>query len=125
MTDGRLLYRRWLDEVWAGRTDAAAEVVAADFVGHWPGTQVRGVDGLVAIVRSTYELFDELGFSLEVGPLVDGDLVAARWSGEGRRGEAVTRFVGHDLLRLRDGQVLEYWPATTVVQEAAAAAEGA
>ena len=55
-------------------------------------------------------MFDELSFELEVGPLVDGDLVAARWSGVGRAADGEeSAFLGHDLMRLRDGRIAEYW----------------
>jgi predicted ester cyclase len=58
-------------------------------------------------------------FVVEVGPVAEGDLVAARWIGHGSykggmRGAtapAGTRvsFSGHDLLRVEDGRFAEYW----------------
>jgi predicted SnoaL-like aldol condensation-catalyzing enzyme len=44
-----------------------------------------------------------------VGPISEGDLVAARWSGAGRREDGDMRFVGNDLLRVADGRFAEYW----------------
>ncbi|MBJ7383825.1 MAG: nuclear transport factor 2 family protein, partial [Mycolicibacterium sp.] len=37
------VFQRWIDEVWsAGRV--ADDLVADDFVGHWPDRDVRGRD---------------------------------------------------------------------------------
>lgn len=109
----RELYRQWLDEVWGGQPGAAARFVSPDFVGHWPGREVHGPDALEAIVEQTRGMFDDISFQLQVGPLVEGNLVAARWTGRGttRKGEVVN-FLGNDLLRVRDGRFVEYWPAS-------------
>jgi hypothetical protein len=42
-----------------------------------------------------------------MGPFVDGEIVAARWSGVGT--DPDMRLLGHDLLRVRDGRFAEYW----------------
>jgi hypothetical protein len=108
--DPRETYRRWLLQLWQG-DDAAADVLADDILAHWPDRDVRGRDALTDLIEQTRAAFDELTFELEVGPLVDGDLVAARWSGVGRRaGGEPTAFLGHDVMRLRgDGRIAEYW----------------
>jgi len=111
--DSRDLYRRWLDELWAGRLDVAGELVTSDFVGHWPEADVHGPAGLTALVAQTREMFDELTFALEVGPLVDGDLVAARWTGTGSTPQGSISFFGNDLLRVADRRFAEYWPASS------------
>ncbi|TQM84732.1 SnoaL-like protein [Saccharothrix saharensis] len=106
------LYRRWLDELWHGNRDVAADLVTEDFVGHWPDRDVTGPADLAAVVRETHAMFTDLSFALEVGPVVEGDLVAARWTGRGRTAQGPMRFVGHDILRVRDGRFAEYWVAT-------------
>lgn len=106
------LYGRWLEDLWNGDPDVAAEIVSPDFVGHWPQREVHGPEELAAAVRETHEMFDGMSFTLEVGPLVDGDMVAARWTGSGRTPQGTARFVGNDILRVRDGLVAEYWVAT-------------
>jgi SnoaL-like domain len=108
-TDHAELYRRWLSGLWTGELEVADEIVAEDFVGHWPDREVEGRDGLVDLIRETRGQVAELAFELDVGPLIDGDLVAARWSGEGRAGDQRMRFLGHDLLLVRDGRFAEYW----------------
>lgn len=106
------LYRRWLDELWNGGPDAAPELVTPDFTGHWPGREVHGPEGLAATVTELKEMFSEISFSLEVGPFVEGDLVAARWVGHGVTPEGTATFTGNDILRVRDGRFAEYWVGT-------------
>ena len=106
----RETYRRWLLQLWHG-DEAAADVLADDVVAHWPDRDMHGRAALTALIAETRAMFDRLSFELEAGPVVDGDLVAARWSGVGRTaaGEE-TAFLGHDLMRLtRDGRIAEYW----------------
>ena len=107
--DARETYSRWLLQLWQG-DEAASDVLADDVVAHWPDRDVQGREQLVALIAGTRAMFEELTFELQVGPLVDGDLVAARWSGAGRTAEGEeSAFLGHDVLRLRDGRIAEYW----------------
>ncbi len=76
--DARRRYERWLYELWTtADRQLGAELVTDDFVGHWPDRTVHGVDGLVAITRESLSLFTDVTTSTDVGPVVDGDLVAA------------------------------------------------
>jgi hypothetical protein len=106
------LYRRWLLELWHGDYDVAGKILTDDFTGHWPEREVEGRDALVGLIRETHSMFTELTFRLELGPLVDGDLVAARWSGVGRTPEGEMPLLGHDILLVRDGRFAEYWVAS-------------
>jgi hypothetical protein len=36
----KALYRRWINELWAGKS-VAAELVSDDFVEYWTGTSTR------------------------------------------------------------------------------------
>ena len=64
-------------------------------------------------------IFQDVTFAVEVGPVANGELVAARWIGHGSykggmRGTTApvgTRvsFSGHDLLRVEAGRFAEYW----------------
>lgn len=107
------LYRRWLDELWAGSPGAAERLVAENFVGHWPDRDVHGPVELAAIVAETRRMFTDMTFVLEVGPIVDGDLVAGRWTGSGTTPEGPMTFVGNDVLRVEQGRFVEYWPASS------------
>ena len=70
------LYKRWINGLWAGER-IAADLVSPDFVGHWPTRDVHGPAELQAIVDETRAALKELLFVVEVGPIIDGDIVAA------------------------------------------------
>jgi len=108
----KALYQRWINELWAGKP-VAAELVSDDFVGHWPTRDVHGPDELQAIVDETQTMFSDLTFTIEIGPLVDGDLVAGRWIGTGATDDGPARFTGNDILRFADGRFIEYWTGTS------------
>jgi hypothetical protein len=102
------LYRRWLEELWNGDLEVAEEILADGFVGHWPRrpAMVRSREELVAVVQQTRGMFEDLRFEVELGPIVDGSLVAARWTGT-QAGERLLS--GHDILRVAGGRFAEYW----------------
>lgn len=113
------LYERWLLEMWAGDFGLARELVTPDFVGHWPGQDVHGAEELIDILRQGHAPFEGVTVTLDVGPIVDGNQVAARWTFSGRykggmpgatvpEGTDVS-FTGHDVLRAEDGRFAEYW----------------
>ena len=110
--DAHGLYRRWIDELWSGDFAVAGELLTEDFVGRWPDREVNGRDELVDLIRETHGMFEALTFRIELGPLVDGDLVAGRWTGVGVTPNGELPLLGHDLLRVRDGRFSEYWVAS-------------
>jgi hypothetical protein len=112
MTSVKELYGRWINELWAGRP-VAAELVADDFVGHWPDREVRGAAELQEVVDETRKMFSELDFVIEIDPIADGDLVAARWIGTGATEDGPMRFTGNDILRVAGGRFVEYWTGTS------------
>jgi predicted ester cyclase len=121
----RRLYRRWMLELWNGDLAVATELVTDDFVIHQAradgagSDERRGPEAVVQLVRDGHAPFDGLTFEIEVGPVVEGDLVAARWAGRGRyRGGmpgataaagTPVAFGGIDLLRARADRFAEYW----------------
>jgi hypothetical protein len=110
--DAHTVFARWIDEVWA-QARIPDDLVAEDFVGHWPDRDVHGRDGLAAVLEQTHGMFDALEFRIVLGPLSDGDLLAGRWTGVGRHADGEARFFGNDILRLRDGRIAEYWTGTS------------
>lgn len=106
------LFERWVHEVWSGGP-VPADLVADDFVGHWPGRDIRGPSELAAIIDETRSAFEELSFQIVLGPLADGELIAGRWIGHGRHSSGEARFFGNDILRLADGRIVEYWTGTS------------
>ncbi len=112
MNSSKTLYKRWIDELWAGQP-VADELVSDDFVGHWPDREVRGPTQLQSIINETQQMFSDLKFVIEVGPIVEDDLVAARWVGTGATPEGPVRFTGNDILRVSNGRFVEYWTGTS------------
>jgi hypothetical protein len=106
------LYARWLDELWAGEYGVADEILTEDFTGHWPDREVRGREALVDLIRETRGMFTSLRFRLELGPFAVGEMLMARWTGTGTTPDGEMRLLGHDILRVRDGRIAEYWVAS-------------
>jgi predicted ester cyclase len=117
------LWDRWI-ELWNGDLGQAEEIIHPDFVVHRipqphipPG--LGGRDALVEWVKATRSFFEDLRFTVEVGPVVDGQMVAGRWIAEGAYqggipGSTVapgTRvgFHGNDIWRAEAGVIREYW----------------
>jgi hypothetical protein len=106
------MYRRWIEELWAGRP-IAAELVSDDFVGHWPDRDVHGPAELQAIIDETRNMLQHLTFEITLGPFVDGEFLSGRWVGRGRIGDTDVTFTGNDILRVTDGRFVEYWTGTS------------
>ncbi len=119
--EARRLYRRWLLELWNGALEVAGEIVAPGFVGHWPDLDVLGPAGVAEAVGQGRTPFQDISISLDVGPIADGDKVAAQWTFRGAYqgglpGATVpagTRvaFSGIDILRIDPAsrKIVEYW----------------
>lgn len=105
--------RRWLAELWNGSPSIAHELVSEDFVGHWPDREIRGPAELAEVIRQTQEMFTGLTFTLQVGPIVDGDLVSGRWTGRGQTANGEMNFLGNDILRVDNGRFVECWTASS------------
>ena len=119
------LYRKWLLDMWNGNVALAAELVTPDFVVHQAridgqaSDAMRGPEAVRQMIEQGRASFDDLTFSIEVGPLVDGEMVSARWIGRGTyaggapgaTAEPGTEVVfrGIDILRVEDGRFAEYW----------------
>lgn len=121
----RGVYEQWLLGMWHAPDDElderAAALAAADMVAH-DGRRTmheRGPVALATIVRQARVVFTDARVSLDVGPIVDGDLVAARWSFVGRYAGGIpganapegteATLVGADTMRVTDGRIHEYW----------------
>jgi len=107
------LYRRWLADLWNGSPSVALTLVSNDFIGHWPDREVRGPAELATVIGETQAMFTTLTFTLEVGPIVEDDLISARWTGRGQSADDEMSFFGNDILRVKDGRFVEYWTASS------------
>jgi hypothetical protein len=81
------LWDRWI-ELWNGNLDVAEHIIHPDFeihrvpMPHVP-EGLGGRDTLVEWVKQTRSILGSLRFTVEVGPIVDGEIVAGRWLAEG------------------------------------------
>ncbi|MEV6637161.1 ester cyclase [Actinoplanes sp. NPDC051470] len=114
----------WL-QLWNGDLGRAQQIITPGFRLHaammdgGDGSAVKGPDGLAEWIGQTRAAFTDLTFAIEVGPIVQDDHVALRWTASGTYGggfpgaaaEPGTQvaFTGTDLLRVADGQFAEYW----------------
>ncbi|WP_344165384.1 ester cyclase [Nocardiopsis rhodophaea] len=126
----KTLYAKWIDELWHADPKEmgaiAAEISAPDFVGHWPTKDIYGPDQLAEMIRDGVSLFSSVRVEVTVGPLVEGDLVSARWMFRGvYNGEfpgspveagAEVSFSGMDIMRYAEGKFSEYWVCSDGIQ---------
>ena len=124
MTDAGALYRRWLPELWSA-PDGELESLAAglftpSFAIHQAGASYEpGPAAAVSLIRQGRAPFRDVDVRIEVGPIVDGDFVSARWTFAGAyagglpgvSAEEGTRvsFGGIDIMRAEGGRFAEYW----------------
>ena len=105
---------RWL-ALWNGDLTALEGLVAenvithAVMVGQVTEAPMIGRDALGGWIGQMQAAMPALRFAVEVGPLVDGDLIALRWRVQGHHGPARVSFTGTDLLRVIDERIVEYW----------------
>jgi predicted ester cyclase len=122
--DNNTLWSLWAD-LWNGDLTIADQIIAPDFVAHFvPLTggigNVHGPQDLKQWIRTAQSLVPDLHFIVEVGPIIDGNMVVGRWKATGTYqgslpgtpanvlGKQVT-FTGTDTLRVENGQFVEYW----------------
>src|SRR4051794_6685308 len=78
--------------LWNGDYDIADTIISdsnrvhAAMMDGGDGSAVAGVSGMKAFVGQTRSVSSDLVFSVDVGPLVDGDHVVVRWIATGHYG---------------------------------------
>jgi predicted ester cyclase len=117
------LWDRWI-ELWNGDLSLAERIIHPDFVVHRvPAPHVPeglgGREALLEWVKATRSIIDDLRFTVEVGPIVDGEMVAGRWIAEGAYQSGIpgstvpagtkVAFHGNDIWRAEAGLIREYW----------------
>jgi hypothetical protein len=80
---------------------------------------------LIPEIEQTMGAFGDIAITVDVGPIVDGDLVSARWTmratyAGGLPGATAPvgteiAFSGQDILRVSGGKFVEYWTCTDVM----------
>ncbi|SDZ47636.1 ester cyclase [Herbiconiux ginsengi] len=118
------LVTNWV-ALWNGDYALADEIISPDNRVHaamfdgGDGSAVAGVSGMKDLVGQMRSLMSDLDFSVEVGPVVDGDHVVIRWVATGHYGGGIpgagapvgteVSFHGTDILRVENTRVVEYW----------------
>ncbi len=115
-------YRHLVRDVYHGDFALVERFVAPDLRMHLPGVPHgthSGPMGFRAVLEAVWAPFSSLTFAIAVGPIVQWDLLAARWravgvyAGDFPGASAApgthVQFGGHDFLRFSDGLFVEYW----------------
>ncbi|GAA3398226.1 ester cyclase [Cryptosporangium minutisporangium] len=126
----RDLYGRWA-EMWRGDFSHADEVLDRDFVVHQArpdGTDSEVTTGparLLPEIEQTRAAFGDITITVDVGPIVEDDLISARWTMRATYAGGLPQatapigteiaFSGHDILRVSGGKFVEYWTCTDVL----------
>ena len=116
-----LVRRFWEEEAHRRNPTAIEEMVAPDYVGHFPPTpDLRGPDALRQFNAETYRAFPDAHFAID-DLFGERDRVALRWTlrgthqGELRGGIAATgrrvEVGGINIFRLAGGRIAEVWSA--------------
>lgn len=120
--ENKALIRKWVDQVLNTRdvsdTSLAHELVAADFVGHFPGQPpISGLEAFQQFGATYFSAFPDLKITPE-DLVAEGDKVAMRYSWRGTQkgelmgipptGKQVTTS-GMSILRIADGKIAEQW----------------
>lgn len=120
--ENKALIRKWVDQVLNRRdvsdTSLAYELVAADFVGHFPGQPpISGLEAFQQFGATYFSAFPDLKITPE-DLVAEGDKVAMRYSWRGTQkgelmgipptGKQVTTS-GMSILRIADGKIAEQW----------------
>ncbi|GGV75961.1 ester cyclase [Streptomyces massasporeus] len=124
------LYGHWA-ALWRGDFSRADEILDPGFVVHQArpdGSDSEAVTGsarLLPEIEQTMAVFDDVALTVDVGPIVQGDLIAARWTLRARYTGGLehatapagtpVEFSGHDILRVCGGRFVEYWTCTDVL----------
>lgn len=123
--DAGALYRRFLLDLWhASDADLPAladELVSTEFTIHRRGGDgpTTGPDAAVELITGGRAYFDDVEVTLDVGPIVDGQYAAGRWTLAGSYTGGIpgttapvgTRvaFAGHDIVLVADDKITDYW----------------
>ncbi len=123
--DPKTIIRRFDDELWNNRNQAAAEtILAEEVVWHHPTFgEIRGRQAMLEVIREIHTAYPDLVDTVK-HMLAEGDMVATHWSITGThrrpyRGEAPSAqrltWEGVTLHRVVDGRIVEMWgfPHTT------------
>ncbi len=105
----------WL-RLWNGRLDLIDEVIHPQFVAHNPSSPKLGREQLREIISKLRAHFDVFSVKADLGPVVQGDLVAGRWIAVAVSAGEASHWVGQSIFRILDNQIIEHWEVNVQLQ---------
>ena len=117
------LWQGWV-ELWNGDLPQAEQILAADLAVNAAivgvdGAAVQGARGVAGWVAMLRKALGEPVFTVQVGPIIDGNLICGRWHLRGQYAGGMpgataapgspVDFTGTDILRIEGGLLAEYW----------------
>jgi len=118
MDEPREVVRRFLEDVWSrGDLDACDQLINADHVHHFGARDIRGPDGVKALVAGLRQTFPDLRIDVD-DVIAEGDKVAVRMTLRGTdrggfMGQAPTSnsvsYEAVDFFRVANGKLIERW----------------
>jgi hypothetical protein len=105
----------WL-RLWNGRLDLLKQTVHPDFRSHVPGMDSYDRTMLFRVIDSLRTRFDVFSVTPDLGPITTGDLTAGRWTAVAVTAGEASYWVGHSILRSKDGLILEHWEVNSQLQ---------
>lgn len=112
------LYRQWI-AIWNGEDFDLGEIFQRDVTVHQMPKQRIGIESVQEMIDQGRAAFDPIQFRIDVDPIFDDHMLAARWTCQGtytgglagataEPGKQVL-FGGIDIWRFSEGKVSDYW----------------
>ena len=116
--ENKAVVRRGTEEGWnQGNTALFDEFIAADFIGHFPGSPIHGLEGYKQFYADIHSTFPDVHYTIE-DEIAEGDMVVSHLTSTGtHQGELrgippsdkrVTT-TGMVIFRFASGKVAEAW----------------
>ena len=112
------LYYRWIS-AWNGDDIDLSEIFDHNVIVRQMPTEKHGIEAVQEMINQGRAPFDPIRFIVDVEPIFDDHMLAARWTCngtyvgglEGATAEPGTHIVfgGVDIWRFSDGKVSDYW----------------
>ena len=117
--ENKAIVRRGFEEVWnQKKLDVIDEILAADYVGHMPGSpELQGTEDYKQFVTMYQNAFPDNQFTIE-DQITEGDKVVTRWTASGtHKGELMgipptglkSTVAGITIDRIAGGKIVEEW----------------
>jgi predicted ester cyclase len=127
----KTLAQEWA-ELWNGRLELADRIISSGFVSHaapltgGPVADSVGREALKQWIGGIHMILQDARFTIEVGPIADGDMLVVRWvvtgvntggmpGGDSATAGRTVSFAGTDILRLDGDLIAEYWVNADIV----------